>query len=60
MLSNLFNFIANMFYRAFIAVTAGIARIIQDEIIPMVKEFGSEFLHFLAIELGLVSYESLA
>jgi len=60
MLSNIFNFIANMFRQAFVAVTSAIARLINDEIVPLVKQFGSVVIQFLAIELGLMSYDPLA
>jgi len=60
MLSNIFNFIANMFRQALVAVTSIITRLINDEIIPLVKQFGSVVIQFLAIELGLMSYDPLA
>lgn len=60
MLSTIFDFVVDMFKQALGLLTSSVMKFIRDEIIPLVSEFGQAFVKFLALELGLVSYDSLA
>jgi hypothetical protein len=60
MLSTIFDFFVGMFKQALGILTSSVMRFISEEIMPLVSEFGQAIVHFLALELGLMSYDSLA
>lgn len=60
MLSTIFDFVVDMFKQAWGILTSGVMRFIRDEVMPLVSEFGQAFVKFLALELGLMSFDSLA